>query len=269
MSISSFKPLDLASILLLALISWPTQAGDYEVREGVTYAQRDSGPLQADIYLPKAKGPNAGVVLIHGGGWIAGERNDMDDFAEALAERGYAVMNIDYRLAPEYRFPAQLEDSQAAVRWFRDKADELSLDPNRIGSYGYSAGAHLALLLGVRGDDANKVKAVVSGAGPTDLREYKDNKYVSKLMGPDADADLYDKASPITAVSQDDAPTFFYHGKRDWIVEYANSTRMLAALEQAGVPAKLETKPFGHIATFLFEGDTVNNAIDFLDIYLR
>ena len=130
---------------------------DYEVREAISYASRESGDLKADLYLPNVALAPA-IVLIHGGGWIRGKRTEMNNIAKTLAKHGYAVLNIDYRLAPEHRFPAQIEDCRQAVKWLRDNAKNLGIDANKIGSFGYSAGAHLALLLGVSGDEDTKLK---------------------------------------------------------------------------------------------------------------
>lgn len=251
---------------------------DYEVLADQVYAQRESGDLTGDLYLPAGDNPSPGIVMIHGGGWRRGDVDDMEKFARRVASSGFAVFNITYRLAPEHKFPAQLEDVRDAVRWLRSRAADYRIDPDRIGAWGYSAGAHLAMLLGTLEEnalpgDASKtssarVDAVVAGAGPTDLRAYPDNKYVAALMPENADEELFALASPLAAVSGDDAGMFLYHGKRDLIVGYHNSVNMLQALRDAGVAARLQDMPFGHIMTYLFGGRAVDAGIDFLRTHL-
>lgn len=262
----------LAAIIVPALAAG--SENDYQVLRGQVYAQRSSEALKGDLYLPKGAGNAAAVVMIHGGGWRNGEAQDMTRFARRVAESGFAVFNITYRLAPAHKFPAQLEDVRDAVRWLRSHAAEFQIDPDSIGAWGYSAGAHLAMLLGTvdvnalddvePGTPSPRVSAVVAGAGPTDLREYPDNHYVVDLMPEDAGEALFELASPITSVSGGDAPTFLYHGKHDWIVGIHNSVNMYRALQEAGVPTRLYELRFGHIFTYLFGGDAVDAGIRFL-----
>jgi len=250
----------------------------YEVLHDRTYAERSSGPLKGDLYLPDTDVPAPVVVMIHGGGWRNGGVDDMARFARRVAEAGFAVFNITYRLAPEHKFPAQLEDVRAAVRWLRSSAAVYNIDPDRIGAWGYSAGAHLAMLLGAVGDDAlndagptapsARVAVVVAGAGPTDLREYPDNHYVADLMPEDADGRLFNLASPVASVSPDDAPMFLYHGRRDMIVGYHNSVNMYRTLRAAGVEAHLRELSFGHIITYLFGNNAIEAGIEFLSTQL-
>lgn len=259
-------------------IAWAADSYGYNVLQEQTYAQRPSGELKGDLYLPVADAPSAAIVMIHGGGWRRGDVDDMEKFAKRVAASGFAVFNITYRLAPDHKFPAQLEDVRDAVRWLRTRAPDLRVDPDRIGAWGYSAGAHLAMLLGTLDDDAlpdggpdvpsARVAAVVAGAGPTDLRRYPDNKYVAALMPEDAGNELFTLASPVAAVSSDDARMFLYHGRRDWIVGYRNSVNMLQALHSAGVTARLHELRFGHIMTYLFGGGAVDAGIEFLREHL-
>ena len=89
------------------------------------------------------------MVCLHGGGWVSGDRKEMERTIDALARRGYVAIAPDYRLAPKHRFPACIEDCKAAVRWLRANAGKYHIDPNRIGVMGMGAGGHLACLLGV------------------------------------------------------------------------------------------------------------------------
>ena len=120
-------------------------------------------PLLLDLYLPDpgaSPGQAPVVLFLHGGGWGLGSRTEVgppfDDwqpsFFERLAQAGFAVASADYRLSGEARFPAQLHDAKAAVRWLRRNAGEYQLDGDRIVAWGASAGGHLAALLGLTGD---------------------------------------------------------------------------------------------------------------------
>ena len=269
------KTLGLATTLLAAnLFGGLSLAAEIRTLDNVVYAERDSGDLTGDLHLPVEVEKPAAVVMIHGGGWIGGERADMDKQAKALAEQGFAVFNITYRLAPAHRFPAALIDCRDAVRFLRREAAQFGIDAERIGAWGYSAGGHLAASLAtvppapLPGENSTRVSprilAAVDGAGPTDLRLYPDNKYVSQFMPEDADEALYVLASPVAMVSEDDAPVFMYHGKRDVVVDYRNSTNLQQQLQELGIEAQLATLPFGHVLTFLFPGDAREQAYDFL-----
>ncbi|MGH7292662.1 MAG: alpha/beta hydrolase, partial [Myxococcota bacterium] len=94
----------------------------------LTYARRPDGDLRADVYLPASPGPHPGVLLVHPGSWQRGSRRDLASVGERLAARGYVAVSIDYRLAPENRFPAQLDDCRDALIWMRDHAGALQID---------------------------------------------------------------------------------------------------------------------------------------------
>ncbi len=261
-------------IALLLCLSWSAHAADtYTLIEDRVYASPGGHDLLVDLYIPHGDEPFPAVLLIHGGGWIRGEPADMDRYATRLVEQGFAVANISYRLAPEYPFPAQLDDVRSALRWLRRQAAGLHINPDKIGVFGYSAGAHLAMLLGVASpaNPAERVAAVVAGSGPYDLRPYTDSPYVLKLLGgpPPGREALYAAASPITQVSRDDAPAYLYHGRGDKLVEVEQSINMVAALKAKGVPVYYREEPFGHALTYLFDSDAMAMAVQFLNQYLR
>lgn len=261
----------LAIFLCLPLLA---QADDsFTLIEDRVYASPDGQDLLIDLYIPDGAGPHPAVLLIHGGGWDGGEPEDMERFADRLIEQGYAVANISYRLAPEYRWPAQIEDCRAALRWLRSQAQGLRIDAKRIAAYGYSAGAHLAVALGTDSgnDPAERVQAVVGGSGPYDVRVYTDSPYLKRLIGgvPSEFPEAYADASPMTKVTPDDAPTYLYHGKRDKLVEVEQSRNMARAMEKAGVPVKLHEEPFGHALTYLLDDESFEIAVEFLDQYLK
>ncbi len=131
------------------------------------YAERDSGPLKADLYVPQGEGPFPAMIIIHGGAWATGTKEQLAGVAKALARLGYTSAAISYRLAPQHQFPAQIYDCQAAVRWLRANAAKYKIDPDRIGGYGYSAGGELVALLG---RSTTMTKSASQGCRPTRRR---------------------------------------------------------------------------------------------------
>ena len=232
--------------------------------------------LRADLYLPRRHGPLPVVIAIHGGGWANRSREDMTSISLALAKRGYAVMNLDYRFAPRYTYPAQLDDLQQAREWLVANAVRYQLDPDRVNAWGYSSGAHLAALLaGLEKDPAlgqeqemPRLRAVVAGGIPADLREYSNSPIVMRFMGGALEdmPERYADASPLYHVSADDPPVFLYHGKLDILVSEDQSLNYYDALKAVGVKTELYLHPlYGHMSMFLFGGDAKDRAMDFLD----
>jgi len=243
-------------------------AGKYESHFGEVYAERESGPLKADLYVPEGKGPFPGVLVVHGGAWYMGTRAQLSGFAQLLASRGMTAVAISYRFAPAHKFPAQIEDCKTAVRWMRRHTDRLKIDPTRIGGFGYSAGAHLVALLGTtdaedglegnlnRADSpSTRLQAVAGGGAPCDFRTIPlDLGMLSFWLGCTRRqrAEQYRLASPAEFVSSDDPPMFFFHGEKDDLVPLASPTAMCQELKRVGVSAELYVVPdVGHIFAVL------------------
>jgi acetyl esterase/lipase len=257
------------------------EAGRFRVERDVVYARRGDVELRADVYVPEGGERFAGVLVVHGGSWQRGKKEDMRRVAERLAENGYTAVSIDYRLAPAYRYPAPLYDCKEAVRWMRRHAARYRIDPRRIGAFGYSAGAHLVALLATtdaadglegEGDEATptRIQAAVAGGTPTDLRAFADNRTFESFLGGTAAElpDLYARASPITFAGAGDPPMFFYHGRHDWIVDVSQARAMVDVLRAAGVPVEYHEATLGHAVTFLFDDEQVGLAIAFFDRWL-
>jgi acetyl esterase/lipase len=253
------------------------------IDRALVYASPAGEDLHADVYRPPGEGPFPAVLVVHGGSWTRGSRSRMTRVAERLAGSGYTAVSVDYRLAPAHRFPAPVHDCKTAVRWIRQHADELHVDPKRVGGFGYSSGAHLVAMLATttprdglegeapQGAPSSRIQAAVLGGTPTDLRRFPANLTMRRFLGgsPDELPDLYAFASPITYVSPDDPPMFLYHGTRDWIVDVSQARTMAKALDDAGVPHELHESDLGHAATFVMDGDEVAGAIRFLDRWLK
>ena len=258
--------------------SEPRARAELTVTRDIVYTPADwPQSLGADLYRPTGVESAPGVVVVHGGGWERRSRADMSALSHDVAERGFVVMNVSYRFAPKWRFPAQLADVQQGVLWLRAHAAEHGVDGERIGVWGYSAGAHLAALAGMTspGDEhfveGARVQAVVAGGTPVDVRQYPESPLVRGLMGVEYrdDEELWREASPVALVSNDDPPTFLYHGTFDLTVSDDNAHAMYDALRQSGVAAELYlARGQGHVSTLLLDGP-VDRGIEFLDRHLR
>lgn len=215
----------------------------------VSYGAQES--QRADVYqVPRPADCSAApaVVLIHGGGWGAGNRGEFADLARWLAQQGAVAISIDYRLSPKAHWPAQAEDAEQAVWWVREHAQSLRIDPRRVVAIGGSAGGHLAAWLGTTNRlDAqgtpSRVNAVVSLWGPWDLtatnvREDGKNM-IAALMGPTAPRE----ASPLFRIDAQSAPTMVIHGTADELVPPDQSTRACEALRAAHVACELMLLP--------------------------
>jgi triacylglycerol lipase len=268
------------------LISAHLAAADtkVDISTGVVYVQRDSGPLKADIYLPKGDGPFPGMLVVHGGAWSMGTREQLAGAALFLAEHGYTAVAIDYRLAPQDKWPAQIYDCAAAIRWMREHANEYKIDPTRIGAFGYSAGGHLVAMLGVLGDGemrepgvaadapSARVQVVLAGGAPCDFRLMPSNsdRLAFWLGGtPGEKPDAYRDASPANYVTADDAPMFFFHGDSDELVQIRSPQKMVERLKELGVESDFYTVTgAGHIPAAL-DQTAREKALAFADHVLK
>ncbi len=264
---------------LIAAPGWAT----LKIQEGLTYHQHDGTQLKGDLYRVESSCQQPGVILIHGGGWTKGNRGQMKSIGRKLAKQGFVAFSVSYRLAPNHPFPAALHDVKHAVRWLRANADSYGVNEHQIATFGYSAGAHLAVLAaltgpadGLEGDSStnaasSQVQAAVGGGTPTDLTLFSENASTNALLGGPKDEypDLYRLASPVHYVSPEDPPVFLYHGKSDAVVRFKHAEVLTHELKQAGVPVSLFPGRFGHIYRFLFGGKDVAAAGDFLKRHLK
>lgn len=262
----------LSSVLVVGALS-TAYAKALPSPETVRFSSPDwPAMLEADIYHPNGASPAPTVLVIHGGGWNAGTRDAgyVKSMCKHLQANGYAAVAVSYRLAPEARFPAQLNDMSEAVRWLAAHGAEHGLATKSIAVWGYSAGAHLASLMSMQ-PQVLPIVAVIAGGTPADLRDWPKSLMVLDLLGKSrADApQLWAEASPIAQVSAQTPPHFLYHGRLDTLVEFSQAERMKAALEAVNVPVVLYSRWFyGHFSTALFPGTSFTAATDFLGRYL-
>ncbi len=237
-----------------------TLPADVEVTRDIIYASYGDRSLLLDLYQPAEReaGLLPAIVVIRGGGWRSGDKEGFGPMAAALAERGLAAISIEYRASGEATFPAAVEDTKAAVRWLRANAARYRLDPDAIGAIGGSAGAHLAVYLGVTaGDDtlegvggnqglSSAVSAMVGLATPVAFRPPGDaGGPVALFLGApyDSDPGLWERASPITHVSASSPPVLLVHSESDSVVPFQGSLELAAVYGSAGVPVEVVLIP--------------------------
>ena len=224
------------------------------VQTDIEYGQAGGTSLRLDACVPDGPGPFPAVILVHGGAWNAGDKSGgpskgyMAPMQDPLTRGGFAWFSINYRLAPKYRYPADVGDVEAAIRWVKTHATEYRVDPRRIALSGESAGAHLIAMAVVRATDATRVAAAVPFYGPFNLlgRAQPGQPLASdmvdlfglKVMDAQAERVLHD-ASPLYFVKPGLPPFLLVHGTADSKVPFRQSTDLQAALRQAGVPCDL------------------------------
>ncbi len=263
-----------------------TAAADeaFDVLPDQVYIERDSGPLEADLYVPHGDGPFPAMIVVHGGAWASGTKAQLAGIAKGLAKHGYTVAAISYRLAPQDPFPAQVYDCQAAVRWLRTNTEKYKVDSDRIGGYGYSAGGHLVALLGAMDDDdfrepglaadaqSARLQVVVAGGAPCDFRMLPaDSERLTYWLGgtPAKRPDAYEQASPTKFVTSDDPPMFFFHGAADDIVPIRSPKRMVERLKAAKVPVEFyEIPEAGHMGAVV-DRSSMHEALAFVERHLK
>ncbi|MEM6329276.1 MAG: alpha/beta hydrolase [Planctomycetota bacterium] len=292
-----------ACVAAAATPAWAEEAR-FEHTRGLTYAEPGGVPLKADVFAPPRAGegpatPRPGVLVVHGGAWMQGRRTHMAPIAARLAENGYVAVSIDYRLAPDHKFPAQIEDCRQAVRWMRENAGRLRIDPQHIGAVGISAGGHLVSLLATdqpadeqpangqhagepnagepdaREPDArpasSRVQMAVGLATPCDFRQLPPNiDFLAYWLGGTRGElpDTYRAASPAAFVTPDDPPLLLIHGSKDRLVPVAGPRAMYATLQEAGVVSELLVIDGGGHNTPAFDAKAVAKMSEFFATHL-
>ena len=257
------------TLLLVVLTGIPALAREttkIEIVRDVPYSKIGNGKeLQMDIAYPDGKGPYPAVLLVHGGAWRFGKRQELKEWMEYLAKDGYVAATISYRLLPDMKFPDAVVDCKTAVRFLRANAEKYHVNKDKIGALGFSAGGYLVCMLGTADkeagfegteylDQSSRVQAVVDFFGPTDLSAYgNDDSAQNSTFAPMLGArfkekpELYKKASPISYVGKANSPFLILHGTKDWLVPIEQSRTMCQKLKDAGVAAELiEIEGGGH-----------------------
>jgi acetyl esterase/lipase len=211
-----------------------------------TYKTLTERKLNVDFYSGgKKKAPC--VIVIHGGSWSSGDSKQLPHLNSYLANRGYHVAAINYRLAPGYKFPAPIEDTKEAIDYLVKHAVELNIDTTNFILLGRSAGAQIALVAAYTFHDP-RIKGVVSLYGPADMAwgaTIKSNKLVldvdkvftEYLGGLISEVpQIYEESTARNFVTQNSTPTLLIHGPNDALVSYYHSVRLSETLKQNKVP---------------------------------
>ncbi len=238
------------------------------VIENISYIENDkTAAHMLELYFPAGEHKKLPLIVwIHGGAWFCGDKQPSPMMP--LLVRGYAVAGINYRLTPDHKFPAQIHDCKAAIRWLRKHADEYGFDKDRIGIFGISAGGHLASLLGASNgvkelegnlgvvDEKSDVQAICTWCGPGNLLtlhrdsgpdDQLDSKSpdapVTKFLGGTAaeNPDLARAASPVSYLKPGFAvPALIMHAERDPVVPIAQSQELYEAWKKTGAPVEFK-----------------------------
>lgn len=253
----------------------------------IVYATVDGKPLGLDIHLPAAVSQPRLIVWVHGGAWTTGNKTAYPTF---LVEHGFAVASLDFRSTNEAKFPANVHDIKASIRFLRAKAKEYGYRADRIAIVGASSGGHLAALVGVTGgneelegnegkysDESSSVQAIVSYFGASDLTTILAQSTptglavrvpaLDRLFGasPEKSPELAKLASPIFHVDREDPPVFILHGDQDRQMPVNQALELKWAYENAGRSVDmLILHGVDHFAPPFFAGEPVEQVVKFL-----
>jgi acetyl esterase/lipase len=223
------------------------------VEKDVVFGKGGDMDLRCDLYRPvPGTEKRMATIHLHGGGFTGGSKDALAERIRPFAVRGYLAIAAQYRLAGQAKWPSQIEDVKAAVRWTRANAKSLGIDPQRIAIVGYSAGGHLALMAagtqsrselegrGGNGGPGAQVAACAAYYAVTELSPGRDGT-ASVLLPNGSDAAAHRAASPTTYVTKGFPPTVLFHGVADTTVPIESSQRFMQLLRDAGVTTELHT----------------------------
>lgn len=272
-----------------------------KMERDISYVPNGDEAQKLDLYLPEKppEHPLPLVVHIHGGAWMGG--NKFPCPVVGMVAKGYAVASVEYRFSQKAKFPAQIQDCQAAIRWLRANSKQHNIDPQRVGAVGGSAGGHLSALVGTAGgkkafapiggneDQSDRVQAVCDIFGPTDfgsvMQQVADDKNVRNIFKFNSPSDPYsqligvslegnkemtDAVSPVHYVSKDNPPILILHGTHDALVPFAQSEEFAAVLKDNGVEVWLQKLPgSGHGGAAFGKPAVVTLMQNFFDKHLK
>ncbi len=245
---------------------------EYDITPNITYAIANNIELKLDLYLPRKRNtPLPTLMLFHGGGWVDGQKERNVFQLLPYLSLGWAVINVEYRVARQSPAPAAVEDCRCALRWVAYHAKDYNLDTSKIVLTGTSAGGHLSLITGMlpaesslnrqcptdsstrwreATEPAVKVAAIVNWYGITDAHELLDGPnakhYAQEWFGALSNREeLARQVSPINYVRAGLPPIITIHGDQDDIVPYSQAVRLHTALDKAGAPNQFITIPGG------------------------
>lgn len=250
-----------ASLITLALTIALATSGFAKVQQNIEYGRAGDERLLLDAHVPDGDGPFPIAILVHGGGWSSGDKAgsnrpgdgaDVSPWFDLFSGANYTWFSINYRLAPKFRWPDDLDDVDTAIRWVTAHAAEFKGDPHRIVLVGHSAGGHLVMFAATQPGMAEQVKAVVGFAPVTDLVADSERRHglspslqnlfgLTKDITPNSREVLRD-VSPIAHVHSGMPPILIVHGDADKTVPIQQSIDFVAAVKKAGGSAELITR---------------------------
>lgn len=253
---------------------------EVRIDRGVVFANPDGVELYLNVYRPMQSGKYPALVVLYSGAWQSGSPDRKEEFSRYMASQGYCVVAIDYRHAPEYHFPAQLEDVQTALSYIHTHADSWEIDRDRIALLGRSAGAHLAMLYAYRSHRV-RVQAVVNYYGPTNLIEgYHDPPVPDPLDvravlrafpggTPEELPAVYQQASPVSYVKPALPPSLLVYAGRDHIVQPKFGRQLYEQLRSTGNRAVWLELPWAeHSFDAVFNGVSNQIALYYTERFL-
>ena len=253
---------------------------EVRIDRAIVFANPDGVSLQLNLYRPVQIGKYPAIITLYGGAWQRGNAGSNEEFSRYMAAQGYCVVAIDYRHAPKYRFPAQLDDVQAALSYIKTHAGDWEIDLDRIALMGRSAGAHLAMLTAYD-SSVLPVRAAVNYYGPNDLiRGYNDPPFPDAInvravlrafLGgtPDELNDLYRQASPINYIKPNLPPSLLVYPGRDHIVQVKFGRSLYQRLRATGDRAILLEIPWAeHAFDAVFNGPSNQLALYYTERFL-
>jgi acetyl esterase/lipase len=238
---------------------WATDVGSrYWVQPDIVYQGANNTQLKLDVwYQHDVKTTSPTLVYIHGGGWIFGSKETSVLQFLPFLEKGWTVVNVEYRMASNSPAPAAVEDTRCALRWVYRNAAQWHFDTSKIVLTGHSAGGHLALITGMLpegtgldnqcyGEEKLSVAAIINWFGPADVNDLIKGSnlknYAVMWMGSQLNAEeIARRVSPVTYIRPGLPPILSIHGDKDDVVPYSHSVRLHEALERAKVPNQLLT----------------------------
>lgn len=256
----------------------------------------ESATQKLDIYVPEGTGPFPVIIAIHGGAFMMGSKDSGDVASMVKAvNKGYAVVSVDYRLSGEAKFPAAIDDIQSAIKFVKDNAGQYNLNPNKVATWGGSAGGNLAALAGTKGDKTKNtdVQAVVDWFGPiyfstmdqefanlgvtpamgsTNTATSPETKYLGQTIGSSEAEPLVKQASPQTYISSNSPAFLIQHGTVDKNIPITQSENFASKLQSVIGADKVSFEKIegaAHGGTQFDSQENLDKVFAFLDKYLK